>query len=161
MPNLLLAALALWLLAQAALNFHEIRQANAGYNKDFASRRWAHSEVLAYVREQSFDGSIISPSPVFALYTDHRDYVYLSPGLAAVRHKVERAAEGDLVLWFHGVPGYSYGPAQLAALPGLEPVAELSDGIIFRVNRAYDPAAAWRAEYRASSAGGTGPPGGL
>ena len=33
LPNLLLAALALWLLAQAALNFHEIRQANAGYNR--------------------------------------------------------------------------------------------------------------------------------
>ena len=161
LPSLLLAALALWLLAQAALNFHEIRQANAGYNKDFASRRWAHSEVLAYVREQSFDGAIISPSPVFALYTDHRDYVYLSPGLAAVRHKVARAAEGDLLLWFHGVPGYSYGPAQLAALPGLEPVAELSDGLIFRVNRAYDPAAAWRAEYRASTAGGTSQQGGL
>lgn len=115
---------------------------------------------MAYVREQSFDGAIISPSPVFALYTDNRNYVYLSPGLAAVRHKVEQATDGDLLLWFHGVPGYSCGPAQLAALPGLELVAELSDGLIFRVNRAYDPAAALRAEYRASTPGNrsAGPP---
>lgn len=151
-PNLLLYALVLWLLAQAALNFQEIRQANAGYGKDFAGSRWAHSEVLAYVREHFSAGTIISPSPVFALYTDNRSYVYLSPGLAAARQKVDRAADGDWVLWFHNLPGFSYGPARLAALPGLEPVAELSDGLIFRVNRVYDPAAAWRAEYQAITA---------
>ena len=72
--------------------------------------------------------------------------------MAAARQKVDRAADGDWVLWFHNLPGFSYGPARLAALPGLEPVAELSDGLIFRVNRVYDPAAAWRAEYQAITA---------
>ncbi len=57
-------------------------------------------------------------------------------------------------------PRLQLRPTQLAALPGLEPVVELSDGLIFRVNRAYNPAAALRAEYRASTPGNrsAGPP---
>ena len=46
------------------------------------------------------------------------------------------------VVWFEDYwrrRPYDYGVADLRASPALEPVAELADGAVFRVNRAGNP----------------------
>ena len=64
----------------------------------------------------------------------------------SIREKVaDLAAEipdGAYVVWIKSVNRdwrYGYGAATLRATPGFQPVAELSDGAVFRMNRAYVP----------------------
>ena len=55
---------------------------------------------------------------------------------------LDKARNGVHVVWFEDYwrrRPYDYGVADLRAYPGLEPVAELADGAIFRVNRAGNP----------------------
>ncbi len=54
---------------------------------------------------------------------------------------VEQAPGGAYLVWFSEWEGnrlFDYGPAEFRASPGLELVAELDDGVVFRVNRDYD-----------------------
>ena len=72
-------------------------------------------------------------------------YIALGPAnryqrLPEARDRVERALDGARpgawVVWFRDWPAnarYGYGPAELRASPGLEPVAELPDGVLLRV----------------------------
>lgn len=54
---------------------------------------------------------------------------------------------------------YPYGAAALRTSPGLEPVAELSDGAIFRVNKSYTPTSnPYQAAYQAIVSGEYGEP---
>ena len=43
--------------------------------------------------------------------------------------------DGAYVIWFDNYVRHDYGEADLRLLPGLEPVAELADGVVFKVTR--------------------------
>ena len=73
------------------------------------------------------------------------------------------ADDGTYVVWFMDSERdrdyYPYGGAALRTSPGLEPVTELSDGAIFRVNKSYAPTSnPYRAAYQAIVSGEYGKP---
>lgn len=144
---LLALPLALWLVIQVLLNARDIRRANT-QGLGFASRQWADSEVLRYMREAGIRGTAISSSPVTYLYTAAQKYSYLPRRLPTVQSKLERVGGGQHLVWFHTVntDDYTYGAADLRGLTGLEVVAELSDGIIFRIGE--DASPSYPAVYR-------------
>ena len=71
------------------------------------------------------------------LYSEHPldSFSYLPQDLAELYEMVAAADEGDWLIWFFDSkwPQYSYGAAELEAMPELEPMAQLDDGIIFQI----------------------------
>lgn len=175
-------ALAVWTGGQAALHAPAIRAANSadpGFDRGFAAPPWADSETIRTLRDREIHGAIFTNLPIL-LYV-HFDHTRLTrylpvelsvggrfrrggPGSGEVskpfREWIGEAPDGTWVVWFHrGVdPGeYEYGLAELRSQPTLEPVAELEDGAVFRVNRSYEgPANPYEAAYRAMRIGAGG-----
>ena len=126
----------LWLLGHAPRHARDIWLANGDLGQGFASSKWVDSEVLRYMRDTSIESPrVVSSVPIAILYAaDVQEYVYLSQELEAARRKIDAASDGDHVVWFHShTVGYLYGDRDLRALPELEVVADLPDGVIFRV----------------------------
>ena len=118
------------------LNAREILLANGDRGLGFASSKWIDSETLEYMRKASIDERVISSSPTVYAYANVREYVFLSLGLDKARRKIEDAADGDHVVWFDSnAADYTYGLPELLALPELELVARLNDGVIFRIDK--------------------------
>ena len=126
----------LWLLGHAPRHARDIWLANGDLGQGFASSKWVDSEVLRYMRDTSIESPrVVSSVPIAVLYaTGVREYVYLSQELDAARRKIASASEGDHVVWFRShTVGYLYDDGDLRELPELEVVADLADGVIFRV----------------------------
>ena len=129
----LATALSLWLAGQVALNVREIKQNNEGRGMGMAPVL-VNSETLRYVEEHLMAERIFS-NATSALYlrTDHADLHYLPPK-PTMRGDIENVVPGDYVAWMDPKQ-YPATIAVLRRLLGLEPVAELSDGSIYRVTR--------------------------
>ena len=133
---ILILASSLWLLAHGPRHARDIWLANGDLGQGFASSKWIDSEVLGYMRDASIESPrVVSSVPVAILYaTGVREYVYLSQELDAARRKIASSSDGDHVVWFHThTEGYEYGVADLRGLSELEVVADLSDGVVFRI----------------------------
>ena len=80
-----------------------------------------------------------SRSTALYLYSEHPldSFSYLPPDLAGLYEMVAAADEGDWLIWFFDSkwPQYSYGAAELEAMPELELMAQLEIGIIFQIKR--------------------------
>ena len=136
LPVIVALAGSLWLLAHAPLTVREIWLANGERGLGFANSTWVDSEVLRYMRDAPIDSRVISSIPTVILYADVREYVFLSHELDAARRKIGAASDGDHVVWFHtNTIGYTYDGADLRALPELELVEDLPDGVIFRIDK--------------------------
>ena len=135
----------LWLAGGAALNARAIIQASE-HGLGAEGPVWANSEVMQYLREAPADVPALVNSSVTYIYANRPGNDYLSTHLDDIKPKwkpginfgakwqIENAADGAYIVWFYSAaPDYEYG---IKELPHLEPVAELSDGIIFRINRA-------------------------
>ena len=134
LPVIAVLASSLWLLAHAPLTAREIWLANGERGLGLANSTWVDSEVLQYMRDAPIDSRVISSIPTVILYADVREYVFLSHELEAARRKIAAASDGDHVVWLYSnTIGYTYDDADLRALPELEPVADLHDGVIFRI----------------------------
>ena len=137
----------------------------SGYFGDkFNTAYWDASETIGYLKANPTDADIYSNRNSL-LYT----VLALDAGINVLKkyHLIERhkplvvppeedesGRDGTLFVWLHQFARfYKFGAADLRALPQLEPVAELADGAIFKVNRAYDTLAALRATYNAVVAG--------
>ena len=166
-----------WLAYGAALNVRDIRASNF-YGAGLASRQWANSEVLEYLRGLPAGSIIYSNSAAVYLHTDHNIYRIVDPSLlnGGIRPNISNAPNSDYLAWFF--IGYAPDGAYLAwfydwwdshrfetgvpavrRTPGLEPVAELADGFILKVNRNYAPATDYyRAAYADIAAGNYGTP---
>ncbi len=164
-PSLLAASivipLSLILVHQSVLQAGAITEANEGANLGYDGKRWTDSETLQYVRESALTGMIFSNDAAATyIHTDlpakHR-YWSCTNGKLQSQLPAEGVEDGIAVhgVWFYNRCGESDSltPADLRTTPGLEPVAKLSDGAIFKVNRNYDPASALRAEYAAIASG--------
>ena len=159
----LTAALCAWLLYGAGLNALEIWRANHGLDRALSGPAFASSEILRYVREHAPDGPILS-NQIDGVYI-HTDgsgtYRDLCAGLErrrptgrqrcrGVRPQVADAPEGTHLVWLHGAfakARYGYDVADLRVLPRMRTVAELSDGVVFRVD---DSAASDLGAYRSA-----------
>lgn len=176
------AALAVWTGGQAALHAPAIRAANSadpGLDRGFAAPPWADSETVRTLRDREIYGAIFTNLPILLyLHFDHTRLTRYLPVELSVggrfrrggpgsgeaskpfREWIGEAPDGTWVVWFHrGVdPGeYEYGLAELRSQPTLEPMAELEDGAVFRVNRSYErPANPYEAAYQAMRIGAGG-----
>ena len=129
-------ACSLWLAGGVALTVREIIESNEE-GVEGTGAALANSEVLQYVRQIPADVPIFSneASSIY-IYTEHPKYRNLSREGFTARQEIAEAPAGAYVAWFHVTWGsIDY---HITSLPYLEPVAELSDGIIFKINRAYD-----------------------
>ena len=139
----LATALSLWLAGQVALNVYEIRRNNEGRGMGMAAM-WVNSETLRYVEEHLLADRIFSnATSAIYLRTDHADLHYLPLKLDTMREQIEDAMPGAYVAWMDSKQ-YPATIAVLRKLLGLELVADLSDGSIYRVTRSNaDPAPAY------------------
>ncbi len=152
---MLMIALSLWLTVGVALNVLEIILVNE-QGMGMTGPQWANSEVLHYVREISVGSPILSNSSAIYIYTDHKDYSYLNVKLddrvrasdgkimRGAKRQLEEAADGAYAAWFHSHAHQA--EYDIWELSGLEPLAELEDGIVFKVNKASDRAETPRTE---------------
>ena len=107
----------------------------------FTHARWQHSEILNYIRDNPIEGRIYSQHERLVWFADRST----SPG--KYRHlsykgqwtKIEAGAH---IVWFQKFnlrrDLYGYDTFDLQVLPGVELVAELADGFVFR-RTAYEP----------------------
>ena len=150
----LIAALALWLAAAGAPALAETARAAAGeLDMEYAMPRWTNSDTLRYLRENPVEGEIYSNNPLFLHHISGGEGIYR--GFRSIKkdaesksslEKVARWAantpDGTYAIWFTN--GWinrdkDYGAATMRIAPGLQPVAELSDGAVFRVSKGYTP----------------------
>ena len=137
-------------------NIQEINRANSDGLNSLTNSRWANSDTLQYIQKNSLSGQIYSNRPMLVyIYTDGSGRYWGMPtnrpdrgsvgnresdkpagGAEQLRQWLETAPDGAYVVWLHQDYGndlFDYGPAELRAAPGLAPVADFDDGIIFRV----------------------------
>ena len=139
---LMALGLCLWLSLAALRNVHDIAEANGeGVPRSFTTARWRDSETVRYVRDHRIGiGSRLISDAALHLYghtvslDTHQDARYYHQWLKLdlVRHWAEGADGGAYVVrlrWYGQEP---YVIEDLLAVPGLELVAHLSDGAIFR-----------------------------
>ena len=184
LPVALAVAALVWLGQTAAFNAVELARAYDGdVFLQYALPRWTESDTLRYIRENpdglDLSGEVWSNESAFLhLHLSNRAgddgdsatyFRLIVPRKAeaiSVREKVtDLAAEvpdGAYVVWIKSVNRdwrYGYGAATLGATPGFQPVAELSDGAVFRMNRAYVPTSnPYRDAYERIAAGEYGEP---
>ena len=136
----------------------------SGYFGDkYNTAHWDESETIRYLKANPTDAVI---------YSNRNSLLHTVLALDAginVRGKYptfhdrskppvipqdEGGWSGTHFVWLHQFASfYKFDATDLRALPQLEPVAELADGAVFKVNRAYDTAAALRTTYKAVVAG--------
>ena len=177
------AALAIWLAAQIAPAIRNVARANAGgAERGFASKSWTTSDTLRHIRQNPLIGETHSNYPIMLYYHNPADAAHnllpagiptglinANPGSPAnstaseqLASWIESASDGAYVVWFDigNNRRYDYAAPALRATPGLQPIADLSDGVILRVNRNYAaaPASPHQAAYNRIRAGDYGKP---
>ena len=164
---LLMAALALWTAAHALPHASQITRANSGdIYRGYASPRWAYSETLRYIRQNPFAESALIHSNERALVNLHTrgrassygnmprnriggnvigvGFPDLAPAEERLADRIANSPDGAYVIWFKtwwNYQFYDYGAADLQLMPRLQSVKDLSDGMIFRLNKEYAPPA--------------------
>ena len=164
--------LALHLVGKMALNLNAIQHANtlgpgtAAYN----ALPWKRSETLAYIRSNPLLGLVYSNEPTLAyLHNDrtatHRELPVSQGQSRSARERMEKLLanfpDGAHVVWFkHSQRSghYGYGTSAMRASPSLAPVAELFDGIIFKVKKDPELRLKQAAEYQSIASGDLGAP---
>ena len=148
--TLLALLLLIWLGGALEINRQDIILASEGQNKHWANAEYANNDALRFIRETSAPkiylnrrGMGASAFRDFAHYHTKRpidgDDLHILPRrLENLRRRVDAATAGELLVWFYSFDTptprpYSYGLAELEALPALERVASLSRGVVFRV----------------------------
>ena len=103
------------------------------------------SETLNYIRTHlsDSDGRIYTNNAQRTWFWDRAappgKHQYLPSGLHKVLPRIMRRPEGAHIVWFlsgDSSPFYFFDVFDLRCLPGVEPVAELSDGVVLRVTAA-------------------------
>ena len=123
-------------------NLHITRQARIPGNNPWMinSSSWGKSEILHYIRNNPINGRIYSDNPYLAWFWSRtaapREHHFLRAELHNFTAAIMRWTDGDggYVLWFRSwKPAYDFDELDIRVLPGVETVAELSDGVVFRV----------------------------
>ena len=104
----------------------------------FNGSYWEPSETLNYVRTHLREGRIYSNNPYLAWFWDRTAAPGKHQFLPLVRiHKlmprIMRWPDDTHIVWLQNEKFSYYDDMDIHCLPGVEPVAELSDGVVFRV----------------------------
>ena len=181
----LVAGLSLWMAGQVAPNAREIRLANIAPPdrfRGFNAPPWAHSETLRHIRENPVAGKVYSnglglaylhndgaatyhrlPRSRLAKYfVDAEGHAATGTGEEQLGRWLSHIGDGATVVWFNnrrGTFSYDYGAATMRVSPGMEPVAELADGAVFKVSKGYAPRSnPYRSAYASIVSGDFGEP---
>ncbi len=148
-----MAVLSLWPAGQVVTHAYEISRANAPNATGLGRQPWAGSETLRYIRENPLPGRVYSNSIILVYFYNEGPATYgfmprnrpggyriaekSLPATALLEVWLDTAPDGAWVVWFNNLWGnrYDYGVPDMRVTPGLEPVADLSDGAVFKVNR--------------------------
>ena len=116
---------------------------DAGFEEwTYNSRFWESSEILSYIRDNRINGPVYSNNLNLTWFRDrtaapgkHRRLPSKIQHLTSVIMRGTDGTDG-YVLWIrrerrHAV--YAYNDFDIRLLPGVEPVVELYDGVLFRV----------------------------
>lgn len=173
-----------WLAGQIAPNVRDVRRVNADdFHAGYHANPWADSATLQYIRDHPLRGEIYSNHSYLVFRRNSAPASYHDlPRSRAAGYAIDAgtvdsdrgrkqwetwlagAPYGAYVVFFHDVEVssvFDYGIAAARASAGLELVAELSDGAIFRVNPS-SPAPpgsdVFRSTYESIAGGGYGAP---
>ena len=115
----------------------------AGFHEySYNGRYWQQSETLNYIRNHHIEGRIYSNEGPLVWFWDRTaapgKYQSVHAGLSLLARQMMQWTKdgiGAHIVWFrafdnHGV--YGYDLMDLRLLSGVEPVAELADGVVFR-----------------------------
>ena len=133
LPGVVVAAgLALWLAVNADRSLSEILRANRGETYiGYAGPRWAESGTLRYIRDNPIDGRVYSNEAALLLLHNSGTATYR--GMGGVGEGA-RLRDGATVVWFRNWWGRGAGAGDLLVSPRLTLLAELDDGLIFRLD---------------------------
>ena len=166
---ILIIALSLWIIGQIDINVRDIIKANsATLVNGYSGQPFAGSETLRYFQENPITGIVYSNEKDLLRFHKYRAAQYRGMLFSIRNENATRQAqiaalqaaapEGAYVVWFdisRNVGRYAYTGADLHISPGFEPVAELSNGFVFKINPGYKPNSnPYRAEYEAIISGG-------
>ena len=107
----------------------------AGYkDRTYNAAYWQHSETLQYLREHHIEGRIYSNHAALAWFADRTAAPGKYQGLPPEMQWTE-VGTGAHIVWFEGFHerDRSGDDLDLRLLPGVETVAELADGVVFRL----------------------------
>ncbi len=144
----LMALLSCWLWVPVNANVQNIRQAQENGLTGYNSRTWAESEIIAYINENPCARCVsFSPNAAGLYFLTAQPRQFSLPGQLSDDgpqwvESMQRPGEEVYIVWYssrdriiRNFDGYTYGRAQLEAWLALETVAELADGIIYRLKR--------------------------
>lgn len=176
----LTSALALWIVGQVPSGVAAIERENSptGADRSLSDPRWVRSETLQYVRDNPMDSVVLANQPdvIYLHNAEAKGYRHLrqgygnrfrAPGEPTGRivypeeRSISHLAPGSYVVLFRDWDDhlYPFGEPQAHITPGLEPVATMADGAIFKVNRNYSrPPTPHEVAYRRIVAGDYGEP---
>ena len=112
-----------------------------GYEKwTYNGSYWENSEFLHYIRDNRINGRMYSNDPSFTWFWDRTaapgKHQLLPDELQSLPSSILRSTDDDsaYIAWLRdAAPFYDYDDFDIRVLPGVEPVAELYDGVVFRV----------------------------
>ena len=139
----LMVGLLLWLWCHA--DFYKDRfQYHLDHGGGIHSREWRESEVIRYIKDHIPTGQIIWSTAHWHLYfyevqamKNRRIWSASADAMARWVHRSQATGDDDVdvyVVWFYALKPYSYSLSHFTFFLDVELVAELSDGVIFRVN---------------------------
>ena len=110
----------------------------------FNGSYWEPSETLKYIRTHLNEGRVYSNNPYLTWFWDKTAAPGKHQYLPLVRiHKlmprIMQWPDGTHIVWLLNERFYYYDILDVRCLPGVETVAELSDGVVFRVTMAAEP----------------------
>ena len=156
--------LSLWALGQVVPNVDQIIRANSGdLDLGYSGPHWASSETLRWIRKNPIDAVVYSTEPVVVYLHNGRPLSYRGlpvrcseevhligwnclsgTGQEQLRRWLADAdvPDGAYVVWFHNWLAYDnvvfdYSAADMRMSLDFEPVAEMADGAIFKIDRSY------------------------
>ena len=154
--------LSLWALGQVVPNVDKIIRANTGdLDLGYSGPHWASSETLRWLRENPIGPVVYSTEPVVVYLHNGRPGSYRGlpvrcseevhligwnclsgTGQEQLRRWLADVPDGAYVVWFHNWLAYDnvvfdYSAADMRMSLDFEPVAEMADGAIFKIDRSY------------------------
>ena len=143
-----MALLSFWIWMPVNTNVQHIRYALENGQDGYNSRTWAESEIIAYINENPCARCVFfsANGPGLSFLTAQPRQFYLPRQLTDDGPRwiesIQRPGEDVYIVWFssrdriiRNFDGYTYGRSQLEAWLVLETVADLADGIIYRLKR--------------------------
>ena len=152
--------LSLWALGQVVPNVDQIIRVNSGdLYLGYSEPRWANSETLRWLRENPIDAVVYSTDPLAVYLHNGRTswelplscsdewhpadlYCLSGTGQEQLGRWLADVPDGTYVIWFYywyNSRRFDYSAADMRGSSDFVPVAEMTDGAIFKIDRNYTP----------------------